>query len=117
MRLYSTFGNKEFLEASGRVIDIASKDYSTFLKKYGWTDVIIVGTFYEGIGVLLKRKLIDIVLVDDLFSEPIRTLWGRMKPIIESDRKRLRQPRIFEWFEYLANELQKREQRLQQIQQ
>jgi hypothetical protein len=55
----------------------------------------------------------DLELVDDLFSEPIRTLWGRMKPIIESDRERLNQPRIFEWFEYLYNEMNKREQKLQ----
>jgi hypothetical protein len=58
-----------------------------------------VGTFFEGIGVLLRRKLIDIQLVDDLFSEPVKTVCGNMKPIVERDRKRLNQPRIFEWFE------------------
>jgi hypothetical protein len=111
MRLYSDFGRREFLEANKRVMDDASKDYKAFLKEYGWTDVVQVGTFYEGIGVLLKRRLIDLDLVDDLFSEPIRSLWGRIKPIIEEDRKRFNQPRIFEWFEYLYNEMQKREQR------
>lgn len=107
MRLYSDFGRRDFLEANRRIMVDASRDYNAFLKEYGWTDVIQVGTFYEGIGVLLKRKLVDLELVDDLFSEPIRTLWGFMKPIIESDRKRLNQPRIFESFEYLYNEMQK----------
>ena len=69
-----------------------------------------MGTFFEGIGVLLKRKLIDIELVDDLFSEPIRTLWVNMKPMIDGSRKYLNQPRVFEWFEYLYNEMKKREQ-------
>jgi len=110
MRLYSAFGSREFQEVTRRVVDVASKDYDTFLKKYGWTDVVQVGTFFEGIGVLLKRKLIDIELVDELFSEPLKSFWGKMKPMIEIDRKRFSQPRIFEWFEYLANEMQKREQ-------
>jgi len=110
MRLYSIFGSKEFLEANRRVVDVASKDYDAFLKKYGWVDVVQVGTLFEGMGVLLKRNLIDMELVDDLFSEPVRSLWGRMKPMIESDRKRFNQPRIFEWFEYLVDEMQKREQ-------
>lgn len=33
------------------------------------------------------------------------------EPIIESERKRRNQPRIFEWFEYLSNEMQKRERK------
>lgn len=110
MRLYSTYGSEEFQTANRRLFDIAVKDYASFLKQYGASDVLMVGTFFEGIGVLLKRKLIDIGLVDDLFSEPIRFSWERMKQIIEYDRKRLNQPRIFEWFEYLAHELKKREQ-------
>jgi hypothetical protein len=113
MRLYSTFGSRDFLEANRRVMNEAAKDYNAFLKKYGWTDIVQVGTFYEGIGVLLKRKLIDLELVDDLFSEPIRSSWETMKLLIESDRKRLNQPRIYEWFEYLYNEMKKREQKLE----
>jgi hypothetical protein len=111
MRLYSTFGSKEYLEASRRV-SLASKDHDAFLKKYGYVDVVLVGTLFEGIGILLKRKLMDIELIDDLFSEPVRNSWRTMKPIIEIYRKSLNQPRIFEWFEYLAAEMQKREQQL-----
>jgi hypothetical protein len=111
MKLYSTFGSREFLEASARV-HVAAKDYESFLNKHGWTDVIQVGTFYEGIGVLLNRRLIDIDLVDKLFSEPIKFTWKSMKPIIDADRKRYNSPRMFEWFEYLWCEIREREQQL-----
>ena len=116
MRLYSTFGSNEWLEAFDRVIHTEYKDYSDFVKR-GWLDVHKVGIFYEGIGVLLLRKLLDINLVDDLFSGPIKIGWEKMKTVIEDYRKQEDYPQAYEWFEYLYNELQKREQQLQQTQQ
>ena len=35
--------------------------------------------FFEGIGVLLKRKLIDIDLVDDLFTGPKKITWEKFE--------------------------------------
>jgi hypothetical protein len=63
--------------------------------------------FFEGIGILLKRKLIDIELVDDMFTTPIKWTWENMKDIILETRKVSNQPELFEWFEYLYNEMQK----------
>jgi len=116
MRLYSTFGSNEWLEAYHKVIHSEYKDYSDFVKK-GWLDVHKVGIFFEGIGVLLIRQLLDISLVDDLFSGVIKIGWEKMKPIIEDYRKQEDYPHAYEWFEYLYNEMQKREQRLHQTQQ
>lgn len=45
--------------------------------------------FFEGIGVLLYRELIDIDLTEYIFSGPIKKTWGKMKPIVEDDRKKL----------------------------
>ncbi|NIO38531.1 hypothetical protein GTO27_12665, partial [Candidatus Bathyarchaeota archaeon] len=81
-------------------------------KKYGWSEVYQLGIFFEGIGVLLRRKLIDIELVDDLFTAPVKLTWEKVKPIAEELRKRGLLT-AWEWFEYLYNELQKREQALQ----
>jgi len=100
-RLYSAFGSKEFLETFENVRTTEFKDYNEYVQKYGWLEVIEIGTLFEGIGILLNRKLIDIGLVGALFSEPINMVWQRMKPMIDADRKQLNQPRIFEWFERL----------------
>ena len=123
MRLYSTFGSRELQEAwlKSRIWEF--EDYSDFMRKYDrktkigmetWVSLNSVASFYEGIGILLYRKLIDIKLVDDLFSTPIKLTWEAVKPIVDGQRKHYERPQIWEWFEYLYNEMQKREQRLQQ---
>ena len=117
IRLYSTFESKEFQEALDKVLAREYKDYNDYKKKYGWSDFMQVGIFFEGIGVLLHRKLIDVGLVDDLFSTPLKHAWEKMKPAIEDARKLLNRPQWYEYLQYLSHEIQKREQRLQQRQQ
>jgi len=110
MRLYSTYGSMEFQEARENVMIRDFKDLDDYQKKYGFREIGAVGVFFEGIGVLLKRKLVDISLVDDLFSSGIKNTWEKMKPFMEAWRKRFNQPQIAEWFEYLYSEIKKREQ-------
>ena len=112
MRLYSTFGSKEFQDAWTRIESIEFKNYDEYVKKCGLGDYAQCATFFEGIGVLLQKKLIDINLVDALFSVPLKFMYERMKPIIEGNREQLHNQRVFEHFEYLYNEMKKREQQL-----
>jgi len=121
IRLYSTYGSREFQEAWVETLRLEFKDYHDYLKKYGatsekpvYTSVNMVAAFFEGIGILLQRKLIDIALVDDLSSSDIILTWHKMKPLVEGWRKHFNRPQISEWFEYLYNEMQKREQALTQ---
>jgi hypothetical protein len=113
MRLYSTFGSKEFQDAWTRIESIEFKNYDEYVKKCGLGDYAQCATFFEGIGVLLQKKLIDINLVDALFSVPLKFMYERMKPIIEGNREQFHDQRVFEHFEYVYNEMQKREQKLQ----
>jgi len=115
MRLYSTFGSRKFQEDWQKIMTTEYKDYNDFMKKFGlW--IPEAGFFFEGVGVLLKRNLIDIGLVDDLFSGPIKMFWDKNRPIVEDARKQLSYPQYGEYFEYLYNEMQKREQQLASIQ-
>jgi len=113
MRLYSTFAGNEFQEEYTRILNMKFKDYNDYVKKYGLSGVIKIGTFFEGIGVLLQRKVIDINFVSQLFSQSIKLMWEKSKPVFEGARKQYNQPSWAEWFEYLYNEMQKREQTLQ----
>ena len=117
IRLYSTMGSREFQETWERFRAREYEDYKDYGKRHGWSEVYQLGLFFEGIGVLLHRRLIDISLVDDLFSTPIKQGWEKMKPMTEDLRTQFERPQIGEWFEYLYNEMQKREQSLQQTQQ
>lgn len=113
MRLFSTFGSKEFQDAWTRIESSEFKNYGEYVKKYGTGDYVECATFFEGIGILLQKKLIDINLVDALFSVPLKFMYERMKPIIEDNREQFHDPRVFEHFQYLYNEMKKREQKLQ----
>ncbi len=114
-RLYSTFTRKEFQQELQQIIDHfqSGMSYSEFMKKYG-AMVPETGLFFEELGVLLHRKLIDISLVDDLFSGFIIRFWEASKPVAEEARKQLAYPQYGEWVEYLYNEMKKRERKLQQ---
>jgi len=113
IRLYSTRTSKEFQESWRKVMAKEFEDYHDYEKWYNWSDFIEVGLFFEGVGILLSRKLIDIGLVDDLHSYVIKTTWEKIKRVVEGVRKRNNAPQIYEWFEYLYNEMKKRERRLQ----
>lgn len=112
MRLYSRFGSEGFQKTFDKVRRREARGFHDYEEKYGLAEWIAIGTFFEGIGVLLYRKLVDIGLVDDLFTAPIKMAWDMMKDSIIEARKEYGQPTIFEWFEYLYNEMKKREQRL-----
>jgi hypothetical protein len=119
MRLYSSFTTKEFTEAFFKVINLEFKDYKDFVKRYGsafsdspaniaWW---MVWAYFEGAGHLLYRRLIDVDLAYEFL--PAFVVWEKMKPVVEGMRKQYNQPDWYEWFEYLYNEMKKREQRLQ----
>jgi hypothetical protein len=113
IRLYTTFGSKEKRQTWETVRTREDLDFDAYQEKYGLSDVNEIGWFFEGVGVLLHRKLIDIAVVDDLFSSPIKISWEKLKLVAEGERKQSGRPQVWEWWEYLYNEMQKREQKLQ----
>jgi len=76
MRLYSTLSSKEFWEAYTKFMTMKFEDYNDYKKKYAPTGfpekpeaiaLATVSTFFQGVGILLYMKLIDINLVARLF--------------------------------------------------
>ena len=120
MKLYSTLGSQEFFESYTKFMLMEFENYDDYRKRYAPSptglsekpEVIAfwkVGIFYEEIGSLLYMKLIDINLTARLFRNLVGYTWEKMKPIIEGLRKQWNDPRVYGWFEYLANEMKKRE--------
>jgi hypothetical protein len=71
MRLHSTWGCNEYLEALSKFMMTEFKDYNDYKKRYvpsptGFSEKLEfialgkIGTFFQGVGVLLQMKLIDI---------------------------------------------------------
>lgn len=117
MRLHSQVVSKEFIEAFQKVRNLKVNDYDDFEKKYGplsaegpeQTAIMMMAMFMEGIGVLLHRKLVDVELIGELF--PVEDGWRKLGPILIVTRKKSGNPEAWRWFEYLYNEVKKREQR------
>jgi len=113
LRLYTTFVAKDFQEAYEKTLTMETKNYNDTLKKGYLQGLRTIGGFFEGIGVLLHRKLVDVEVVNDLFSESIKLMWEKTKPVLYDFREQFNLPAYARYFEYLYNETQKREQTLQ----
>jgi len=118
MRLYATFSSNEFQDAWEKVRARASvfdsiDDIYDFDKKVGLREVNQVCLFFEGIGILLQRKLVDTIMIEDLFGGAIARAWEKVKNGVVKARQQLNDPTIYYYFEYLYNEIKKREQKLQ----
>lgn len=114
MRLYSDFGKKEFQESLHQLMTTEIKknneDYAKKLNQLEiTTNALGVIVFFEGIGVLVHRKLADINLIYDLIGGSITVTYQKLQPLIEGYRKQTNQPEFCEWFEHLYNQIQQKE--------
>jgi len=110
MRLFSTFDSNEFQEEYIRFLNLEITDYNDYVKTYGLKGLFKIFPFFEAVGILLNRKMVSIDLVEQMYSQSIKIMWEKSKPIQEGLRKKYNQPKWGEWFEYLYDEVKKREQ-------
>jgi len=111
-RLFSVFATEEFQKEWFTFMEEETNDYKVLRKKYG-LEIPPTALFFNEIGILLGKKLIDVDLVYSLFGSVILRYWERARPLLESGRKMLNQPTWGWGLEYLANIIKKREQTLQ----
>jgi hypothetical protein len=105
IRLYSVVSSKEFLEAWEKFRDREFRSPSDYKEKYGsFLEVNQVMAVLDEVGVLLRRRLIDTALVEDLFGDAVKDVKEKVKEY-SKDRS---------GFEYLHNEMKKRDQKLKQ---
>jgi len=86
------------------------EDYDDFIEKYGpennpdvYFRLSSLGTYFEGVGVLVKRNLVDPAMVDDLMSGRIIDFWEAFGPYILAVRERTGDYEAFEHVEFLYN--------------
>ena len=104
MRLYSHFGEDTFVHHFFRVTNWDYDTYEDYLQRRMEDDYIsltVVTVFFEAMGLLLKRKLAPIDLIDDLLSGPILLAWPKARPIWVGFRVQYGVPAAAEWFEFL----------------
>jgi hypothetical protein len=118
IRLYSTFSSNEFQEARRTILSSKFKDYEDFIQKYGSVfsetpmnkAVGRVAQFYDLVGVLLYRKHIDLSLVYDVVgTRVIKMVYEKLRPFMVGVRREFDEPGAYVGFEYLYDELMRKE--------
>jgi hypothetical protein len=109
MRLYSTWDSLEFQRSVHHVYWADFHGYDSAMATTGgerqvWSYVFL---FYDQVGALLRRGLIEFDLVDDLLGNSTRQLWEKVGPMIREARERY-DPRLYEHFEFLYDEMTRR---------
>jgi len=112
MQIYRDFCTPEWWKTMGETASTNWSDYDEAEEKWGrdsnlegWSRQSALFGFYEGLGVLVYRKLIDPSLVDDLLSGPIVRYWDRLEPYISEMRLQRNSPTIGEWIEFLYHQI------------
>jgi hypothetical protein len=64
----------------------AYEDFAARATTEDWTDLDQVTTFFEMMGVMYKRGVADIDLLDDLFAGSAVLMWSRVAPLVRGYR-------------------------------
>ncbi len=90
------------------------EDYDDYVEKHGdpFGDkaFYVITEYYNGLGFLLHRGLIDIDEVEYLLSGTVSGTWEKVRPLVQSMRVHHNVPGLGEWFEYLYEQTRHREQ-------
>jgi len=116
MRLFTSFGQDSFIRHYRRVTTWKYDTYEAFKKKATEDDhvsLMVVSVFYENMGLLYKRRLAPLELLDDLNSAPIISSWQKVKPIWVGLRAEYGQPQWVEYYEMLSDAMVERLTRLE----
>jgi len=116
MDLYTKYQSTEYRQNTSDIQHQEWVDYEDWKQKYSleanpesWAKWQSVAGFYNGIGVLLRRNMIDISLVNELLANVVYKDWEHMGDILIEWRKemppRKRTNEPFDGFDYLHNEL------------
>jgi hypothetical protein len=99
------------------------KDYEDFRTKYGsgsgnmeafsmWMRIF---QYYDGLGILISKGLLDRALVAEMMSELVILFWEKCKPVVVAARKYHNLPLAMRWTEYLYHEIKENIEELPEL--
>ncbi len=69
-----------------------------------------IGIILEAIGYSVFTRIVPLKVVDDLIGGTIRVAWKKLRPFIEFERERAGSQKSWEWFQWLAEQVQRHSQ-------
>ena len=112
MQLYQQMSSPEAVQAFMEIMYYDWDDYDDFVLKYGAeNNTVAYGKYmsvirrYNTIGILLRDKNIDAELLWDYIGDSVIGVWDKYGEIVREWRAYLNRPWLFEWFEFLVDEM------------
>ncbi|MFH2112711.1 MAG: hypothetical protein ABIJ47_15800 [Candidatus Bathyarchaeota archaeon] len=110
MQVYSKWQDKDFNESKQLVLYEYKcdgfDDYDAIMRdKEKAANLRVIGTFLEGLGVLVKRRLVDVGFVDDMMSGDVLRFWDKYGGAVREFRVRRDYPQALEYTELLYTEI------------
>ena len=66
-----------------------------------------VGVILEGLGYSVYARIVPLRVVADLVGGTVRLAWRKLRPYVEEERRRSGSRKTFEWFQWLAMQLER----------
>src|ERR1700736_6159422 len=66
-----------------------------------------VGVILEGLGYSVYARIVPLRVVADLVGGTVRLAWRKLRPYVEEERQRSGSQKTFEWFQWLATQLER----------
>jgi hypothetical protein len=103
---------KEIQEAISNVCSLEYTDYKDYLAKYnGKPEQIslkLLGNYFEGIGLLVYMKLVELDIVFNFWGDVAESVWDGNEELIKGMREDSGTPFTFQYWEFLIKEFKKR---------
>lgn len=61
----------------------------------------------EGLGYSVYARVVPLRVVADLMGGTVRLAWRKLQPYVDEERQRSGSQKTFEWFPWLAGQLQR----------
>jgi len=75
-----------------------------------------VGVILEGLGYSIYARIVPLRVAADLVGGTVRLAWRKLEPYVEEERRRSGSQKTFEWFQWLAIQLERHSPRKTNLQ-
>jgi hypothetical protein len=103
---------KEIQESISNVCSTDYTDYKDYLAKYAGkpeqTSLKLLGNYFEGVGLLVYMKLVELDIVFNFWGDVAESVWDDNEEVINGMRKDSGTQFTFQYWEFLVKEFKKR---------
>ncbi len=103
---------KDIQEAIANVRSLEYANYEDYVKKYAGkpeqTSLKLLGNYFEGVGLLVYMKLVELDIVSNFWGDVAESIWDKNVELVNGMRKDVGSSYTFQYWEWLVKEFKRR---------